>query len=41
MMDTGMISEVTQIRVSDEERLSGVPGQLTVERALAALRDDG
>jgi hypothetical protein len=33
--------EVTQIKLSEEERTSGVPQPLTIERALAALHQDG
>jgi hypothetical protein len=33
--------EIAQIKFSEEERASGVPNPLTVERALAALHQDG
>jgi hypothetical protein len=32
---------VTQVRITEEERLSGVPDPLTIEKALEALHHDG
>ena len=32
---------LTQIRITEEERLSGVPDSLTIEKALEALHRDG
>jgi hypothetical protein len=33
--------QVTQIQLTDEERISGIPNSLNIQNALAALHRDG
>ena len=41
MAVTNPVPQIAQIKLSEEERISGIPYSLTIEQALDALHRDG